>query len=198
MKTVFLIGLLFFSTLLTAQNNWRLEKDENNIKIYTRDAKDSAFKEYKAVTVIDTPSKYILHELLEAPAYHENCAPGISYYVKALNNKQHVFYAHKDLPWPIKDRDIVTLLTLNKISDTTTKLTLESLPNALPSKSKTIRVKTLMGYWLLEEMGAQTKVTQQLFLDPEGSLPAFIVNNLLVKGPFQTFKDLQKAVATVK
>lgn len=197
MKKEVLIALLF-PMMLFAQDYWNLEKDENDIKIYTRNSKNSALKEYKAITVINTPSKYILKELLEAPAYHENCEPGVSYYVKALNDKQHVFYAHKDLPWPIKDRDIITLLTLDKLNPTITKLTLESLPYALPSKAKTIRVKTVMGHWLLEEMGDKTKVTQQLFLDPEGNLPAFIVNNLLIKGPFQTFKDLQKAVSTVK
>lgn len=197
MKKGLLIALLF-PMILLAQNHWDLKKDDHNIKIYTRDSKSSAFKEYKAVTIINTPSKYILKELLEAPTYHENCEPGVSYYVKALNDNQHIFYAHKDLPWPIQDRDIVTLLTLKKINSSTTKLTLESLPNALPSKAKTIRLKTVMGHWLLEEMGNQTKVTQQLFLDPEGNLPAFIVNNLLIKGPFQTFKDLQKAVSTVK
>ena len=148
--------------------------------------------------MINTPSKTILDELLEAPDYYEGCESNVSYYVKELSNNQHVFYAHKDLPWPIKDRDIVTLLTVDKIDKNTIKLTLESLPDELPKKDKTIRVKKLMGYWLLEEMDSKTMVTQQLFLDPEGSLPPFVVNNLLIKGPYKTFKDLHELVSDTK
>ena len=48
-----------------------------------------------------------------------------------------------------------------------------------------------MGFWLLEEKNNKTMVTQQLYLDPEGSLPPFIVNKLLVKGPYKTFSVLQ-------
>ena len=55
-----------------------------------------------------------------------------------------------------------------------------------------------MGHWLLEEMNGKTKVTQQLFLDPEGSLPPFIVNNLLIKGPYKTFTELKNSVLKAK
>lgn len=149
-----------------SQNEWMLKKDENNIKIYTRSTPDTHFDEYKAVTKIETSLNSVLGELLQAPQYTENCIPGISYYVKSHNSNQHVFYAHKSLPWPIRDRDIVTLLTINKISDVKIKLTLESLPDAIPEKEKTIRIKKLMGHWLLEEKGKSIQVTQQLVLDP--------------------------------
>jgi hypothetical protein len=168
-----------------------LKKDANNIKIYTRPSKNIPFDEYKATTTINTRINTILNELLEAPEYYENCLPEVSYLVKS-NNNQYVFYAHKPLPWPIKDRDIITLLTVDKISDKKIKLTLESAPNEIPEKHKTIRIKTLMGHWLLEEKDNKTMVTQQLFLDPEGSLPAFVVNSLLIKGPYNTFKELHK------
>ena len=187
--------LLCFPFLVNAQTDWTLKKEANQIKIYTRDAKDSNLKEFMAMTTIETPLKLILNELLEAPDYYEGCESNVSYYVKELNSNQHVFYAHQDLPWPIKDRDIVTLLTVDKLNSKTIKLTLESLPDELPSKTKTIRIKNLMGYWLLEEMEGKTTVTQQLFVDPEGSLPPFVVNNLLVKGPFKTFKDLRNSVS---
>ncbi|WP_298893822.1 START domain-containing protein [uncultured Psychroserpens sp.] len=194
-----IIILLFCLPILGfSQNEWHLKKEDNNIKIYTRDASNSDLKEFKAVTTINTASKHILEELLTAPEYYENCKPNTSYYVKELDKNQHVFYAHKDLPWPIKDRDIVTLLTVKIIDSTTIKLTLESLPDELPKKDKTIRVKKLMGHWLLEEIDGKTRVTQQLFLNPEGSLPPFVVNSLLIKGPYKTFKDLHKTVAQSK
>lgn len=173
-----------------AQEKWILKKDANNIKIYTRDKKNFAFDEYKAITRVNTSINNVLTELLDAPKYYENCPAGISHYIKPIESNKHLFYAHKKFPWPIKDRDIVTLLTVKKISNKKIKLILESLPNAIHEKNNIIRIKTLMGHWILEDEGDKTKVTQQLFLDPEGTLPPFVINTLLVKGPYKTFSQL--------
>ena len=127
---------LILPFIIFAQDNWTLKKEVDNIKIYTRNSQGSNLKEFKAITMINSPLKNILTELLDAPDYYEDCKPNISYYVKELNENQHVFYAHKDLPWPVRDRDIVTLLTVNRIDSDNVKLTLESLPEELPSKNK--------------------------------------------------------------
>jgi len=199
LKHILFLLLLFINFFGFSQGSWQLKKDTNNIKIYTRPTTNSNFNEYKAVTSIATSLDVVLKELLSAPQYNNNHQSGISYYVKQLNENQHVFYAHKPLPWPIKDRDIVTLLTIERINDNKIKLILESLPEAVPEKSKTLRIKKLMGHWLLEETeNNKVMITQQLLIDPEGSLPPFIVNKLLVKGPFKTFTELQDAVKTKK
>ncbi len=192
------IGLLFcISQISIAQASWVLKKNEDHIKVYTRNVSNSKIKEYKAISTLHTSMDHILNELLTAPKYTDSCKAGVSYYVKQLNDTQHVFYAYKDLPWPVRDRDVVTLITVKKISKTKYKLTIEGLPNGIPEKKQMIRIKQLMGHWLIEEKSnGVVMVTQQLFLNPEGNLPAFIVNGLLVKGPFKTFQELRHNVKT--
>ena len=188
---------LFFVIITSvsfAQTEWKLKKDANDIKIYTRSVPNEKLDEYKAVTTIKTSIENVLQELISAPKYYDQCESGISYYIKKLEDNQHLFYARKDLPWPVKDRDLITLLTVEKITDTKYKLKLESLPNAIEEREKTIRIKKLMGFWLLEKIDDSTKVTQQLFVNPEGSLPAFVTNSLLIKGPFKTFSELRKTL----
>lgn len=192
-KHTLLIFVLLYNTFSIAQDEWGLKKDAKGIKIYTRAVADSPLKEYKATTLLNASIDSVLSELLNAPQYTENCEAGQSFYVIARGKNQHVFYARKELPWPVRNRDIVTLLTVDKISDKKVKLHLESLPEGIPEKEKTIRIKELMGFWLLEEENGKTKVTQQLYLNPEGSLPSAITNALLIKGPFKTFTELQKA-----
>ena len=193
-KNTLLFLLLLTSLVSIAQTDWTLKKDDNDIKIYTRPVAGETLDEYKATTVVNTKTDNVVSELLTAPRYEGSCEPGISYYIKQLSDNQHVFYAHKPLPWPIRDRDIITLLTVEKISDLKYKLILESFPDAIPEKEKTIRIKKLMGYWLLEADGNTTKITQQLFVNPEGTLPAFVINNLLIKGPFKTFSELKETL----
>lgn len=185
----------FFSN---AQTDWILKKDDNNIKIYTRSIVNEKLDEYKAITIIDTQIENVVKELVTAPKYNKEYKSGISYYVKKQNDNQHVFYAHKDLPWPLKDRDLVTLLTIEKISKSKYKLKLESLPEIINQKEKTIRIKELKGFWLLEEKNNSTKVIQQLFINPEGTLPAFVTNSLLINGPFKTFSELRSNLKNSK
>lgn len=185
----------FFSN---AQTDWILKKDDNNIKIYTRSIVNEKLDEYKAITIIDTQIENVVKELVTAPKYNKEYKSGISYYVKKQNDNQHVFYAHKDLPWPLKDRDLVTLLTIEKISKSKYKLKLESLPEIINQKEKTIRIKELKGFWLLEEKNNSTKVIQQLFINPEGKLPAFVTNSLLINGPFKTFSELRSNLKNSK
>jgi len=191
MAKIFLLYLLLVPLSNFAQSTWKLKKDTDSIKIFTRSVADKSIDEYKAETIINTSINNVLHELLTAPKYYESCQPGVSYYLKEQSENQHIFYVHKSLPWPIKDRDLITQLTVLKLSNNKIKLVLESLPDELPEKEKTIRIKELMGYWLLEETDGKTKVTQQLFVDPEGSLPPFVINNLLIKGPLKTFSELR-------
>lgn len=194
LKNIFL-ALVFLSSFIgNGQTNWKLKKEANHIKIYTRSVPNASIDEYKAVTIIDTKIDNVIDELLTAPKYNDSPEPGVSYYVKQLSENKHVFYLRKPLPWPVRDRDLLTLLTVEKISDSKYKLVLESIPNAIPPKDNTIRIKKLMGFWLLEEDHNQTMVTQQLFVDPEGSVPAFVINSLLVKGPYKNFIELRKSV----
>ncbi|MCH9660781.1 MAG: hypothetical protein K0U54_07695 [Bacteroidetes bacterium] len=192
-KKIYLIVWVLIGFTMHGQEKWKLKKNAKGIQIYTRSLDNSKFKEYKAITSLDVKMESVLDELLAAPDYIEDCKAGVSYYVSAYSENQHVFYARKDLPWPLQDRDIVTLLTVERISDKKIKLHIESLPEGIPARGKSIRIKELMGFWLLNETDGVTHITQQLHLNPEGSLPPAIVNSLLVKGPFKTFMELQHA-----
>lgn len=192
-KILVVLMLAFLNSFSSfSQNSWSLKKEENGIRIFTRPLTEIPFDEYKAITTIDASINTVLNELLEAPKYCDNCPSEISYLVKSINQNQHLFYVHKAFPWPIKDRDIITRLTVEKLSDKKIKLYLESAPNEIPNKDNTIRIKQLMGYWLLEEKNSKTIVTQQLYINPEGSLPPFIINKLLIKGPYKTFTTLKE------
>ena len=192
-KYKLIIPILFLPFFMLAQNSWELKKNANAIKIYTRTTSSSDIKEFKATTEIDAPLDTILNKLIIGPKYTKNCLPDINYFVEKINKNQSIYYSYKDLPWPAKDRDVVTLLTINRIDNKTVTLTLNGSPYHLPEKDKTIRVKNFTGHWILkEDENRKTSVTHELFLDPEGQIPSFIINTLLVNAPYKLFRDLHK------
>ncbi len=190
MKKIYYLCILI-PMLTFGQSQWKLAKDKEGIQIWVRDFKDSPYKEYKAITSVKTSLKGVVDELLEAPEYMENCKEGVSHLVKINNDKEYVFYARNEFPWPVKDRDVVSKLRIQKISKDKIKLYIDAAPEEVPVLKSTLRIRELSGHWLLEEHEGKVKITQQLYVNPEGSLPPFITNSLLVTGPFKTFSTLK-------
>ncbi len=190
MKIVYVL-LFFISSSIIGQENWQLAKDKDGIAIWTRNFQDSSYKEYKAVTYIITSMDAVVHELLDAPKYVENCIAGVSHLIATNPGIEYLFYAKNKLPWPLRDRDVISRLTMGQQSENSIRLNIKAAPKELPTINKTLRIKELEGYWLLEREGDKIKVTQQLYFNPEGNLPPFVTNSLLVKGPFNTFSELR-------
>lgn len=199
MKKIYIKNISFFLLILIpltiwSQDDWSLSKDSEGIKIWVRNFEDSRYKEYKAVTSIKTTLDKVIQELLTAPRYNHNCEDGVSHLVKVSDNKDYIFYVKNDFPWPITDRDVVSKLKLNKISNNKVELSISSASTEVPEVKNILRVRELVGHWLLEEKNGYVQVTQQLYVNPEGTLPSFITNSLLVLGPFRTFQNLRSTL----
>ncbi|MCK8523603.1 hypothetical protein M0D21_18615 [Aquimarina sp. D1M17] len=190
MKIVYLLTLVI-PFIGFSQKDWKLAKDKADIKIWVRDYQNSSYKEFKATTYITTSIDKVVDELLHAPQYVENCEEGVSHLVGVNQNNEHIFYARNEFAWPIKDRDVVSRIRVEKISSNKIKLFIKAAPNELPLVEKTLRIHDLVGFWLLEKDAMGVKITQQLYINPEGTLPPFITNSLLVTGPYKTFLMLR-------
>lgn len=195
MKTFYFLWVLI-PLISFGQQSWKLAKDNNDVQIWTRAYKNSNLKEYKAITYIETSVEHIVNELLDAPQYDENHKEGVSHLLKVDKN-DYFFYVRNKLPWPVKDRDVVSKLSLEQLSPNKVKLYINAAPDELPSVDSTLRIKELVGYWLIENTDSAVKVTQQLYINPEGNLPKFIINSLLVSGPYETFLALKKKLQNI-
>lgn len=173
---------------------WELKKSEDNIDIYTRSLSDSSLKEFKATTVFTNISMdAVLKQVLEAPYYYKDCDFGTSYFMNDLSSQaERYFYYSEKLPWPIQNRDVVTKLSIEEQTPERVLLSINAVPDLISSKNKTIRITDLKGFWLLEKHAAGIRATQQIYMDPGGTVPSFIVNSLIVKGPLKTFSSLKK------
>ena len=190
-----LLSLSIFSGALDF-NEWELKKSSDNIDIYTRSVKDSALKEFKATTVFkNVTMEEVLKQIYEAPRYYENCIFGVSYYVEELSfEKERFFYYSEELPWPVKNRDAATKLSIEEQTPDKIVLSIKAVPNSLPVKPNTIRIQELDGSWVLEKHPSGIKATQQIYMDPGGMVPSFITNSLIVRGPLKTFSTLKKTL----
>jgi hypothetical protein len=177
---------------------WKLKKSKYNIDIYTRSYPDSAFKEFKATSIIDTTFEELLQELYDAPMYTPCCVFNLSYLISIDKEDSRFFYYKQEMPWPLKDRDVVTELKLVEQTEDRIYLTIETVVDVLDVKDNCLRIEKLSGFWLLEKEGDGIRATQQIHMDPGGRVPAIVVNPLIVKGPFKTFAELHRKLDSYK
>lgn len=189
----FILISLFFSPTLHAQD-WELKKDKNGIKIYTRRSENADIKEYKAVTLIKTDVAAALKVITDGDnLWKWNDKTSDSKTLKTLSETEFVFWMKNDLPWPLKNRDLVTRVKITEQGDKSIKITLSpEATHTIPEDSNSIRITSFKGHWLLAPKGNYVEVTQQLYGDPGGTLPAWIVNTLLTSAPYRTFLNLKE------
>ena len=187
--------LLLFSCYFSSysQSAWELEKDASGIQVYTRKVSISSIKEYKATTLIKTSLESLVSKIIDGEHLKDwNYKTTKSSLLEKKSDTEFLVYMYNDLPWPAKNREHISELKLDVVSNTLTKISIKSSSEKLAEKKGVIRVVNFSGFWLLEKTSAGVKVTQQMYGDPGGSLPVFIINAMLVSAPFNTFKLLKE------
>jgi len=176
-----------------SQSDWELEKDASGIQVYTRTVNVSSIKEYKVTTLIKTSLKSVINKIIDGKHLKDwNYKTTKSRLMEKTSEGEYLVYMYNDLPWPAKNRDHVSVLKVDEISSLVTKINIKSAPEKLIKKRGVIRVVNFSGFWLLEKTKLGVKVTQQMYGDPGGSMPVFIINSMLVKAPFKTFMQLKE------
>lgn len=176
-----------------AQESWELKKDDDGIKIYTKDYPDSKFKEYKAEMTVNTSLETVKSIILDAENLKNwNYKVSKSRLIKKNDDNNYTIYLYNDMPWPVKNRDHISNLIVTYPNSKSILLSITPNNEVLPKYDDIVRITNFKGYWLLEETGKGIRITNQLFGDPEGDIPSWLVNSKLVKSPFTSFSNLKK------
>lgn len=196
-KTFFLLIVLLTSLFTSAQQDWKLKSDKENIKIYTSPSTDSKIKALKVVCTVDATLSQMAAVLLDVNAgaewvYKTKSASVI----KKISPVEIIYYSEIDMPWPLSNRDFVVRIKLAQ--NATTKIVsvdTENLPDYIPVKSGIVRVRHSDVKWTLKPIGKnQVLVEYMLVVDPGGAIPAWLVNMFSTKGPFECFKSLKEQI----
>ena len=189
-----LLFLLFFSG-----NDWELRKNEDNIRVYTRRITTSDFKELQCKTTV----KATLGSIIKLLADDNNFPQWIYGCIKSShikNNGTTESYAYQlfDVPWPFDDRDVVAVGRISQ--DSKTKIVTiksESVDGLLPENEGIIRIKNFhSSYILIPKPNGVVDINFEMGSEPGGVVPAWLVNMVIIKGPFLTHKKLTELLQT--
>ena len=191
-SALFLLFAMFFGH---SQKKTNLALDKEGIKIYLTKLDTTPFKEYKAIMTVKANIDTVAKQILDIKSLQKwNFKTRKSELIRKVSDTSWIFYMNHHLGWPVQDRDHVSKVTLIK-KEAEQTITIFPANNVLKEKEGIIRLTNFKGFWYLKKISDnETLVMQQIYGNPGGSIPAFMVNMVVTKGPFESFKELRKRV----
>ena len=172
------------------QTEWKLKKEENNIKIFLRKTLEDR-QEYLAETIIYADINSIYEEIIDYNNSHK-----WMYKLESSNildkKNDTLFYVQftMEMGWPLKKRDLVSDVKIVKNEDFIS-ISLESTPDYIDSSDDFIRIDDSKSKWVLSKIDKdKTKVSLQSYAVIEG-IPSFIVDMFIIEGPLFSLTNLK-------
>jgi ribosome-associated toxin RatA of RatAB toxin-antitoxin module len=192
--SIVFISLFFWSFRVYSQeNDWLLKKENEDITVYTRSVENTNIKEFKASTTLSSSSETIFKIILDVENYPK-WIEDVEYAEKIYHRDSQIgMYYQLKLPWPINDRDITLISKYEKLEDNSTHFKLRYNSELKAVNKDFIRITKIDGEWLIKPIDQEScEVTYRFLADPEGFLPAWVINLFIVDGPFKTMQNLEE------
>lgn len=107
---------------------------------------------------------------------------------------ERYIYQVTDLPFPASTRDVIFRAVISQNASRDIRIELSSRPGFIP-ETRYVRIHESYGSYLLEKLEDNgIRLTWTMYVDPAGSLPAFLVNRLLTDTPFESLRNFRELV----
>ena len=197
--TVFVLlpGLAF-----GAESDWELKRDREGIQVYTRNVEGSPYDAVRSVTEIDGVRLSAMVALIvdaeACPDWADRCDE--SYLVEQISETESLVYTNNDMPFPVKDRDVLAHVIWQQDAES---LTVTMRSSATTDKMEEVdgrlRLTQANASWVFEPLdGDRVRVVNEAHIDPGSALPGWVTNMLLVDTPFETMKAFVAEVVAPK
>lgn len=200
-QLLLIVLFVALSSALHAQETWTQTKNEDGIKVFTRKKAGERFKEIKIITSTKTTLNEIMASFDDVESHKDWVyKTPKSKVVERIDPTTLIYYVKSNLPYPVKDRDIVIHYTweqdpLSKVITTRSK----AVEGKLDPVKSTVRVTDFQSkYILTPKPGGVIHIEYEAKMDPAGSLPAWLVNMAVSKGPVKTMKAFFKLLDSDK
>ncbi|HIN39460.1 MAG TPA: hypothetical protein EYM84_04230 [Flavobacteriales bacterium] len=178
-----------------SEDTWELKKDEENIKVFVRNYKNTNLLEFKAETEISSRISClisVIHNIDEATLLF--AASKKAELIKKIDEKEWIIWSFIDVPFPFDDRDMVARMKLTQdIDSKIVTIDISGEPDYIPERSKKVRIPLVDGSITYIPIDKNTtKVIYQNVTDPGGLMPAWLINMGVIKAPFETLQNYKR------
>lgn len=184
-------------TQVFGQEDWKLEKSEDNINVYTRKVDGRGIKDLKIECKIKSSLNSIVAILDDIEAHPEwvyRCEN--SSFVENNDPTEFYYYIGVNFPAPARDRDMVIYYKREQEPDTKIIKTYSyAAPDKIGPVDGKIRITDFEStYTLIPHQDGTVDITYYLRSDPAGYIPTWMINLAITKGPITTMKSMFKEI----
>ena len=199
--------LMWFAILLpmghlsgqkSAENEWSLINEKDNIYVYTRLLEDETLKEVRIQFRVQAPMHVFLSTLDFVPNYTDwvyKCAE--SRLVRKINDFEFYYYVRTDFPFPFVDRDLI-VHTTGRIDPNTGIYYARSVaaPTEVAVRTDCVRIRKFESSWTIRPLrNGYLAATYQVRTEAGGVIPDWLTNLAVSTGPMRTIQGLLAQVA---
>ncbi|NNL11412.1 MAG: hypothetical protein HKO84_06595 [Pseudomonadales bacterium] len=204
LKTVvlFMATLLLPNPLLSAspdKHDWKPQAEKNSIKTWTKKVAGSKYRAVRGETTLQASVAQLVAVINDAEACKEwadLCAD--SFVQEQLSPREAYIYTLNDMPWPVKDREVLAHVKWHRDGQTVRMLS-NAVDGRIDGKQGAIRIQNATARWAFTASNnAQTHAIFEIHMDPNGAIPGWLLNRLVLKSPFNTFTSLEKQAGKAK
>lgn len=182
---------------LSAQfgDGWEFIKEKDNIKVWTKPAENSSFKRVLIKSSFNATLSTMVSIGRDVDSYPMWVFRNIgSTLVKTESKQSLIYHSVSDMPWPMDDRDAVVRNKVWQDPDTKKVFIDSKMVQNHPFKEEgVVRAKEYHAQWVLTPLeNNQVEVVLCVFAEPGGSIPAWLANLFLDKGPIETFLSIRR------
>ncbi len=194
--SVFNILCIFLAVNLSAQKDWQISSNSDNITLWTKDYPNSEVKQFKLKTIIkaDFDKVYALLKDVENMHLWYDRVNGVTLLQKISPN-EGIYLLEYGLPFPFENR-IATIRGVIDYNKTSGKLTVYTNynPFTVPSnKSKMFLIKDIASSWEVTKLDdGKIEILHSGHMNPGGNIPKWLINEGVSSGPVKTIKAFKK------
>lgn len=174
--------------------DWELRTETDNIRIYTTEQPGSRFQAFKAEALLDAPIENLMAVMVNPGSCTEwvhNCSESYAFGQGDFHDRYA--YSVNDMPWPVTDRDyVLRIRTRGNRASGEVVMDLNATPGQRAESSNRIRVDRSDTLYRFIPEGERTRMIWVQHTDPNGALPGWLVNSLLVEIPVRSIQALEE------
>lgn len=200
LRAVNIAAFCIFSVLAPAQNQWELEKENDGVQVYSKEVPGYQLKAFKAKVQIAAEIDTIYYFLLKME-HRTKWMYGTkeARLLHKAEGREYILYSIYDAPWPVTDRDMILKFITEPFADKNERMIqYSSLSHYIPINPDYVRIEKSQGSWKLRQNGNVVEVIFEGFTSNAGSLPDWVVNQVVVVSPYESLRNLKNLLQKTK
>jgi hypothetical protein len=174
-----LLGVCLGSVPASAEDasGWQRVRERDGIVSYRRERPGQALAAVRARATFDADLwtvLAVLEDVDRASEWTANCLEMRK--LRGVSHRDMLVYARTDVPWPVRDRDVVTRVTTTILSLSQVVVEIHAVHH-LPEHSGVVRIPALDARYAFHlRSDGKVEVEYMIEVDPGGTLPDWVKN----------------------